>query len=76
MKNHGAVRRLRRVIIYTMLASPSVPLRMTAAATESETGAADAFGAGTGVGYLVVFFLAAVPWIEVFFVVPAAVGWA
>lgn len=47
---------------------------MATAAAASETGAAGSFGAGTGVGYLVVFFLAAVPWIEVFFVVPAAVG--
>jgi len=74
MENRGAVRRLRRVTLYTTLTSVSAPLRVTAASTTLDTGVADALGTGTGVGYLMVFLLAAVPWIEVFFVVPVSIG--
>ena len=70
MENRGTVERM--CIIYTTLASFSAITYVTAATTG--IGVADAFGTGTGVGYLMVFLLAAVPWIEIFFVVPAAVG--
>ena len=71
MENRGIV---GMCIIYAILASFSAISYVTAATTASGTGVADAFGTDTGVGYLMVFLLAAVPWIEIFFVVPAAVG--
>lgn len=69
---NGAWRRVCQASLYALrvvvLATAATP---TATAS---TGVADAFGTDSGVGYLMVFVLAAVPWIEVFFVVPAAVG--
>ena len=68
------MKRLRIIILCMTLGSFSVIPFVTAATTASGTGIADALGTGTGVGYFMVFLLAAVPWIEIFFVVPAAVG--
>ncbi len=66
-------RRYLPVVVFLFLLTVSTAV--VAAAPDTGNGwLTDALGADAGVGYVAVFVLAAVPWIEIFFVVPIAVG--